>query len=69
MLQNVSSELFQVLPDVSSELNNVADTVQETLHAAKITADAEDLIPVGKENGGRRRNTQRSFQFHGAENL
>lgn len=48
LLQNVSSELFQVLPDVSSELSNVAGAVQETLHAAKITTD-EDLIPVGKK--------------------
>jgi len=54
MLQNVSSELFQVLPDVSSELSNVAGAVQETLHAAQITTDTE-LIPVGKKNRGRRK--------------
>jgi division protein CdvB (Snf7/Vps24/ESCRT-III family) len=51
LLQNVSSELFQVLPDVSSELNTVADAVQETLHAAKITTD-ENIIPVGKKTEG-----------------
>jgi len=51
MLQNVSSELFQVLPDVSSELSNVAGAVQETLHAAQITTDTE-LIPVGKKTEG-----------------
>ena len=67
LLQNVSQELFQVLPDVSSELNNVADTVQETLHAAKITTD-EDLIPVGKKDRRRRRNTKRSNMFHATKN-
>jgi division protein CdvB (Snf7/Vps24/ESCRT-III family) len=48
LLQNVSSDLFQVLPDVSSELNNVNDTIRETLYATKISAD-ESLIPVGKK--------------------
>ncbi len=48
LLQNVSQDLFQVLPDVSSELNNVNDAIQETLHAAKISGD-ESLIPVGKK--------------------
>ena len=48
LLQGVSQELFQVLPDVSSELNNVNTTIQETLQATKITAD-ENLIPVGKK--------------------
>jgi len=51
LLHGVSQELFQVLPDVSSELNNVNETIQETLHAAKISAD-EDLIPVGKKTPG-----------------
>jgi len=37
-----------VLPDVSSELNNVNSTIQETLHATKLTAD-ENLVPVGKK--------------------
>jgi len=48
LLQNVSSDLFQVLPDVSSELNNVNDAIRETLCATKISAD-ESLIPVGKK--------------------
>jgi hypothetical protein len=48
LLQNVSSDLFQVLPDVSSELNNVNETIRETLCATKISAD-ESLIPVSKK--------------------
>ena len=38
LLQGVSQELFQVLPDVSSELSNVNQTIQDTLHATKLTA-------------------------------
>jgi len=48
LLQQVSSDLFQVLPDVSSELNNVNEAIRETLCATKISAD-ESLIPVGKK--------------------
>ncbi len=48
LLQNVSSELFQVLPDVSSELNNVNDAIRETLHVTKLQAD-DSLIPVGQK--------------------
>jgi hypothetical protein len=51
LLQNVSSDLFQVLPDVSSELNNVNDAIRETLCATKISAD-ESLIPVGRKTAG-----------------
>jgi division protein CdvB (Snf7/Vps24/ESCRT-III family) len=51
LLQNVSQELFQVLPDVSTELNNVNDVIHETLCVTKITAD-ESLIPVGKKTAG-----------------
>jgi division protein CdvB (Snf7/Vps24/ESCRT-III family) len=51
LLQNVSSELFQVLPDVSSELNSVNDAIRETLCVTKINAD-ESLIPVGKKTAG-----------------
>ena len=51
LLQKVSSDLFQVLPDVSSELNNVNDSIRETLYATKISAD-ESLIPVGKKTAG-----------------
>jgi len=48
LLQGVSQELFQVLPDVSSELNTVNETIQDTLRVAKITND-ENLIPVGNK--------------------
>ncbi|MGA2682609.1 MAG: hypothetical protein ABSF44_12510 [Candidatus Bathyarchaeia archaeon] len=51
LLQGVSQELFQVLPDVSSELDSVNTAIQDTLHAAKITTD-ENLIPVGKKTEG-----------------
>ena len=51
MLQGVSQELFQVLPDVSSELDSVNVAIQDTLHAAKITTD-ENVIPVGKKTEG-----------------
>ncbi len=51
LLQNVSQELFQVLPDVSSELDNVNSTIQETLHATKLSAD-ENLVPVGRKTEG-----------------
>ena len=51
LLQNVSQDLFQVLPDVSNELNNVNSAISETLHATKITAD-ESLIPVNKKTVG-----------------
>jgi hypothetical protein len=52
LLQGVSQELFQVLPDVSAELNNVSSTVAETLYATKITADADSLVPVGNKTVG-----------------
>jgi division protein CdvB (Snf7/Vps24/ESCRT-III family) len=48
LLQGVSQELFQVLPDVSTELSNVNSAIQDTLHATKLTAD-ENLVPVGKK--------------------
>lgn len=48
LLQGVSQELFQLLPDVSTELNNVNSAIQDTLHATKLTAD-ENLVPVGKK--------------------
>ena len=49
LLQGVSQELFQVLPDISTELNNVNSTISETLYATKIHSDAESLIPVGRK--------------------
>ena len=51
LLQNVSQELFQFLPDVSSELSRVNDTISETLYSAKITAD-ESVIPVDRKTPG-----------------
>ena len=51
LLQNVSQDLFQVLPDVSNELNNVNSAISETLCATKITAD-ESIIPVNKKTVG-----------------
>ena len=45
LLQNVSQELISVLPDVSSELCKVNDTISETLYSTKITAD-DSVIPV-----------------------
>lgn len=51
LLQNVSSDLFQVLPDVSAELSNVNTTISETLYATKINAD-ESVIPVNRKTEG-----------------
>ncbi len=51
MLQSVTGRLFNVLPDVSSELSKVSDAVTETLYATKITAD-ESMIPVNKTTPG-----------------
>jgi len=51
LLQNVSQELFEILPDVSSELNKVNDTISETLYSTKITAD-ESIIPVNRKTPG-----------------
>ncbi len=48
LLQGVSQELFQVLPDVSTELNNVNSAIQDTLHVTKLTSD-ENLVPVGRK--------------------
>jgi division protein CdvB (Snf7/Vps24/ESCRT-III family) len=46
LLQGVSQQLFQVLPDVSTELNNVNSTIQDTLQQTKLTAD-ENIVGVG----------------------
>jgi division protein CdvB (Snf7/Vps24/ESCRT-III family) len=51
LLQNVSQDLFQVLPDVSNELNTVNSTISETLYATKIRTD-ESVIPVNKKTAG-----------------
>jgi division protein CdvB (Snf7/Vps24/ESCRT-III family) len=51
LLQGVSQELISVLPDVSSELTKVNDTISETLYSTKITAD-ESMIPVNWKTPG-----------------
>ena len=52
LLQNVSQDLFQVLPDVSAELNTVNSTISETLYATKVQTDADSIIPVGHKTEG-----------------
>jgi division protein CdvB (Snf7/Vps24/ESCRT-III family) len=51
LLQNVSQELIEVLPDVSFELNKVNETISETLSSTRMTAD-ESIIPVGGKTPG-----------------
>jgi division protein CdvB (Snf7/Vps24/ESCRT-III family) len=51
LLQNVSQELFNVLPDVSSELTKVNETISETLSSTRINAD-ETIIPVNTKTPG-----------------
>jgi division protein CdvB (Snf7/Vps24/ESCRT-III family) len=51
LLQDVSSDLFQVLPDVSAELSNVNSAISDTLYATKITTD-ESVIPVNRKTQG-----------------
>jgi len=51
LLQGVSQKLMSVLPDVSSELSQVNDTISETLYSTKITAD-ESTIPVNCKTPG-----------------
>ena len=51
LLQGVSQELFQVLPDVSTELSNVNSAIQDTLQSTKISAD-ENLVGVGRKTEG-----------------
>ena len=50
-LQSVSKQLFEVLPDVSSELSRVNDVISETLYSTRMTAD-ESIIPVNKTTIG-----------------
>ncbi len=52
LLQGVSQELFQFLPDVSAELNDVNSTISETLHVTKLQSDAQTLVPVGNKTAG-----------------
>ena len=51
LLQDVSKDLFQVLPDVSSELSNVNSAISETLYATKIKTDPS-VIPVDRKTEG-----------------
>lgn len=51
LLQKVSEELFNILPDVSSELSKVNETISETLHCTKITTD-ESIIQVNRKTPG-----------------
>ncbi len=51
LLQKISQELFTFLPDVSSELSQVNETISETLHATKMNAD-ESIIPVNRKTPG-----------------
>jgi division protein CdvB (Snf7/Vps24/ESCRT-III family) len=51
LLQGVSQQLFEVLPDVSSELSKVNDEISETLYSTKITAD-ESMISVNAKTPG-----------------
>ncbi|MDR2708122.1 MAG: hypothetical protein LBB87_05205 [Nitrososphaerota archaeon] len=51
LLQNVSSDLGQIMPNVSSELSLVTDAIQDTLHATKMNSD-ESIIPVGQKTDG-----------------
>lgn len=48
LLQSISQELFEVLPDVSSELCKVNEAINDTLQSTKITTD-ESVIPVNKK--------------------
>jgi len=48
LLQHVSQELFEFLPDVSSELCKVNETISDTLYSTKIVAD-ESVIPISRK--------------------
>ena len=48
LLQGVSQQLFEVLPDVSSELSNVNEAISDTLQSTKLTTD-ESIIPVNRK--------------------
>jgi len=51
LLQRVSKGLFEILPDVSSELGEINDTISETLYLTRVRAD-ESLISVNKTTPG-----------------
>jgi len=51
LLQNVSSDLGQIMPNVSSELSLVTDAIQDTLHSTKLNGDVS-LSMVGQKTEG-----------------
>jgi len=51
MLQRVSKQLFEVLPDVSSELGRINDVISETLYSTRLTVD-ESIIPINRKTPG-----------------
>jgi division protein CdvB (Snf7/Vps24/ESCRT-III family) len=51
MLHGVSRQLYDFLPDVSSEIGEINDVISETIYSTKITTD-EKIIPVGKTTTG-----------------
>lgn len=50
-LHSVSRQLFEVLPDVSSEITRINDVISETLYSTRMTAD-ESIIPISKVTPG-----------------
>jgi hypothetical protein len=52
LLQGVSQELIQVLPDVSAELNEVNITINDTLGATKLTSEPDTVISIGRRTEG-----------------
>jgi len=51
MLGGISRNLFNLMPDISSEISNINDTIGETLYSTKLTAD-ESIIPVNQTTQG-----------------
>jgi division protein CdvB (Snf7/Vps24/ESCRT-III family) len=52
MLQGVSQELFNVLPDVSAEMEKMNSTLADTLYATRISTNADELVPVDRKTEG-----------------
>lgn len=46
-LQQISKQLYEVLPDVSAEINEINNVIGETLYSTRISS-TEVIIPVGK---------------------
>jgi len=47
ILQSVSKQLYEILPEVSSEISEINNVIGETIYSTKISSD-EVLIPVDK---------------------